>query len=216
MTDELELLKQDWQKKEFDVPKLSYDAIHKMIWKKSSSMVKWILIVSILEFTLPHLLFLLPGTVEAMSVYERIGISRFFYGLSIFYYAIVLFFIYQFYLRFKEISVLDNSKNLMRNILKTRKMVKYYVVFSLATAVLSVLIMVMGIYLSDDIINAFPTMSDTLKEVSPAKLKLSLMMAMGIFGVIFVALLALFYFLLYGLLLRTLKKNYKELKNLEL
>ncbi|MGC1516084.1 MAG: hypothetical protein WA810_10955 [Maribacter sp.] len=216
MTDELELLKQDWQKKEFDVPKLSYEAIHKMIWKKSSSIVKWILIISILEFTLPHLLFLLPGTSEAMNVYESIGISRFFYGISIFYYVIVLFFIYQFYLRFKEISVLDNSKNLMRNILKTRKMVKYYVIFSLATAVLSVLMIVMGIYLSDDIINAFPNMGDKLKDVSPEKLKMSLMIAMGIFGSLFVAVLALFYFLFYGLLLRKLKKNYRELRNLEL
>ena len=40
--DELELLKKDWRKKEEYLPKLSYDEIYKMIWKKSSSIVKWI------------------------------------------------------------------------------------------------------------------------------------------------------------------------------
>ena len=32
--DELELLKKDWQKQEQQLPKLSFDEIYKMIWKK--------------------------------------------------------------------------------------------------------------------------------------------------------------------------------------
>ncbi|MCB0372669.1 MAG: hypothetical protein KDD31_06665, partial [Muricauda sp.] len=50
MLDELELLKKDWQKREANLPKLSYDEIYKMIWKKSSSIVKWIFYISIIEF----------------------------------------------------------------------------------------------------------------------------------------------------------------------
>ena len=50
MMDELELLKKDWQKKEGLMPKLSYDEIYSMLWKKSSSIVKWIFIISIIEF----------------------------------------------------------------------------------------------------------------------------------------------------------------------
>ena len=50
MMDELELLKKDWQKQEQGLPKLSYDQIYNMIWKKSSSVVKWIFYVSIVEF----------------------------------------------------------------------------------------------------------------------------------------------------------------------
>ena len=34
MMDELELLKKDWQNKEEHHPKLSFDEIYKMIWKK--------------------------------------------------------------------------------------------------------------------------------------------------------------------------------------
>ena len=42
MLDELELLKKDWQKREANLPKLSYEEIYPMIKKKSSSIVKWI------------------------------------------------------------------------------------------------------------------------------------------------------------------------------
>ena len=48
--DELELLKKDWQKDESSYPQLTYNELYKMILKKSSSIVKWIFIISILEF----------------------------------------------------------------------------------------------------------------------------------------------------------------------
>lgn len=48
--DELELLKKDWKKGEDNYPKLTYNEIYKMILKKSSSIVKWIFIISLLEF----------------------------------------------------------------------------------------------------------------------------------------------------------------------
>lgn len=216
MTDELELLKKDWQKKEFNVPKLSYDEIHKMLWKKSSSIVKWILIISVLEFALPQFLYLIPGTEDSMQVYKNLGISKYFIGLSVFYYAIIIYFIYQFYLRFKEISVLDNSKNLMRKIIKTRRTVKYYVIFSLAMATLFFIAIIMAIYLNHDITSAFPEMKDQLKDFSSDKLKVTLMVALGIGGLIFIGVLSLFYFLIYGLLLSKLNKNFKELRQLEL
>ena len=50
--DDLDLLKEDWKKQEKSLPHLSYNEIYKMIWKKSSSIVKWIFVISILEFLL--------------------------------------------------------------------------------------------------------------------------------------------------------------------
>ena len=52
--DELELLKKDWRQREEHLPRLTYEEIYKMIWKKSSSLVRWIFYISIIEFTLPH------------------------------------------------------------------------------------------------------------------------------------------------------------------
>ena len=214
MTDELELLKKDWQKKEFDVPKLSYDEIHKMIWKKSSSIVRWILIISILEFTVPHLLYLLPSMRDGMELYENIGVSKYLVVLSGFTYIIAFYFIFQFYKRFKEISVLDNSKSLMKKIIKTRKTVKYYVIFSLSMIMMTIIIMIIGVYLNDNMVNAFPELKDSLANISPEKLKITIMMSIGIFGVILTLVMGGIYFLLYGLLLRKLKQNYSELRNL--
>ncbi|MDO6472658.1 hypothetical protein [Maribacter sp. 1_MG-2023] len=214
MTDELELLKKDWQKKEFNVPKLSYEDIHKMIWKKSSSIVKWILIISILEFTLPHLLYLLPSMREGMEIYDKIGVSKYLLIISVFTYAVAFYFIFQFYKRFKEISVLDNSKNLMKKIIKTRKTVKHYVIFSLSMIMVTIIIMIIGVYLNDNIISAFPELKGSLENISQEKLKITVMLSIGIFGVILTLLMGVIYFLLYGLLLRKLKKNYSELRHL--
>lgn len=216
MTDELELLKKDWQKKEFNVPKLSYEDIHKMIWKKSSSIVKWILIISILEFTLPHLLYLLPSMREGMEIYEKIGVSKYLFVLSIFTYTTAFYFIFQFYKRFKEISVLDNSKNLMRKIIKTRRTVKHYVIFSLTMILITIIIMVIGVYLNNNITLAFPELNEGLKNVSKEKLKVTIMLSIGIFGIVLTLCMGGVYFLLYGLLLRKLKKNYTELRRLEI
>ena len=46
---ELERLKKDWNKNQ-NFPELSKEEIYKFLHKKSSSIVKWIFIISLLEF----------------------------------------------------------------------------------------------------------------------------------------------------------------------
>lgn len=213
--DELELLKKDWQKKEEHFPKLTYDEIHKMIWKKSSSIVKWILTISILEFSLPHLLYLIPSFRDKLKIEDVLGLHDFFIGLTIFSCIVALYFVYQFYKRYKEISVLDNAKNLMLKIIKTRRTVKYYVIYSLSMILIMVLMMVIGIYLNDDILSSFSELQESAKDISTEKLKIALMIGIGVFGVLLTLLMGGIYFLLYGLLLRRLKRNHQELEQLE-
>lgn len=214
MMDELELLKKDWQKKDEHLPKLSYNEIYTMIWKKSSSIVKWILIISILEFTLPHLLYLLPGMTESMNTYRELGIGNIYNVVMIASYLVVIYFIFQFYMRYKEISILDNSKELMRKIIKTRKTVKHYVIFSLSMLFLSCIIVTVGMYLSDNLLEVF-SQSGKNTDIEPEKIKMIMVGGMAIFSVVIVAVMGGIYFLLYGLLLRKLNRNYKELKQLE-
>jgi len=215
MTDGLELLKKEWQKREADLPKLTYDEIHKMIWKKSSSIVKWILIISILEFTLPHLLYLVPSFKENMEIYDKLGLQDAIIGFTIFSYCVAFYFIIQFYRRYKEISVLDNSKNLMRKIIRTRTTVKHYIIYSLSMILVIVIMMIIGVYLNDDIFSIFSELQEKAKNISADKLKISLMIGMGVMGILLTAVMGGIYFLLYGLLLRKLKRNYKDLKQLE-
>ena len=50
--DELELLKKDWKKQEGSFHQISEKEIYGMLHKGSSSIVKWILIISVLELIL--------------------------------------------------------------------------------------------------------------------------------------------------------------------
>lgn len=216
MIDELDLLKKDWQKKEAHLPKLSFDQIHNMIWKKSSSIVRWILIISILEFTLPHLLYLIPSFNKNMEIYDKLGLHNSILGISIFSYGVAFYFIFQFYRRYKEISVLDNAKSLMKKIIRTRKTVKYYIIYSLSMIMVIVIIMIIGVYLNDDIFSTFSELQKKSGTISAGKIKTSLMIGMAVMGVVLTVVMGGIYFLLYGLLLRKLKRNYRELKQLEI
>ncbi|WP_445381826.1 hypothetical protein [Robiginitalea sp. IMCC43444] len=216
MMDELELLKKDWQKREQDLPKLSYDEIYQMIWKKSSSVVRWIFYISIIEFLLPHLLYLLPSFREGMNYdfSEQLGISNTLLVLTILQYSVAIYFIVQFYRRYREISVLDNARNLMIGILRTRRTVKHYVIFALSMVLIFFGVFIVGMYLDENLtetLNLNPENANT----SPEQLKWIVMGVMAIAGVLFTALMAGIYFLLYGLLTRKLFRNYKELKRIE-
>lgn len=218
--DELELLKKDWQKKEINHPKLSYNDIHGMLWKKSSSIVKWIFIISIIELLLPQVAYLFPSfwSNDGMQLYVNLGIKNPLLILSFFYYAVVLYFIFQFYKRYKEISVLDDAKNLMRKIIKTRKTVKNYIFFSLSMILVMFMTVVFYIYINDDFIHTLELSGQDISEISKEKLeniKFLSMVIMAAAGVILTVVVGFIYFLLYGLLLRKLSRNHQELRKLE-
>ena len=215
MTDGLELLKKEWQKREADLPKLTFDEIHKMIWKKSSSIVKWILIISILEITLPNLLYLSPSFREEKLFDDVSNLNTIFIVFNIFYYSVVAYFIYQFYRRYKEISVLASAKNLMHQIIKTRKTVKHYIIFCLSMGLVFFAFFIFSIYLSDEVLLAIDGIAEKTKEIPLDKIRTTAIWILSIAAIVFTAVAAGIYFLLYGLLLRKLKRNYKDLKQLE-
>ncbi|WP_445956053.1 hypothetical protein [Yeosuana sp.] len=209
--DELELLKKDWGKKDTEFKKLSSQDIYSMLHKKSSSIVKTLFYISIGELvfwilvnTIPY--FTSDSYRERLeSVYSN---EYVFTGLTIFSYAVILLFIYLLFKSHKAISVTDNAKKLMESILKTRKVIKYYVIYNLVMAFVS---MVIGLYLA--IINN-PEISDTFAHLDKKQTLITYSILIGCTAV-FVFVIWLFYKLLYGLLLKRLNRNYKELKKLE-
>lgn len=213
MMDELELLKKDWQKKEEHLPKLSYNQLHNMLWKKSSSIVRWIFIISILEFLIPHVAYLFPSVRKGFTIYDDLGMTNIMIVITVIQYSVVVYFIYQFYMRYKEISVLDNAKSLMTKIIKTRRTVKHYVIFSLSLFLGVFILFAISMYLTPNVTDIFPLPEDS--DISPEKFKTILLWSITIFGVIMVGIIGGIYFLLYGLLLKKLNRNYKELKQLE-
>lgn len=209
--DELELLKKDWKKQEGTLPKLSYDEIYKMILKKSSSIVKWIFIISMIEFVLLASLELVGRlTGSSQKSWEQLGLGNNASTiLSILSFGILIFFMTRFYLNYKRIQSTDSAKVLMKNILRTRKTVKYYVFINLSFLATMMLFVFSYLFLYDPAFTEVQNSGDGVPNWALA-------IVLFLFVVVMIRVVGLIYYLLYGLLTRKLKRNYKELERLEL
>lgn len=208
---ELDLLKKDWQKSEASFEQVSEKEIYKMIHKKSSSIVKRILIISILEVLLWATINFVFNLDDDLKKIKHDELIQYFEVLTIFNYGVILVFIYLFYKNYITISTTVSTKQLMKDILKTRKTVQCYVWYNLGMLLLS-LIIGFGIafaynpdvsILRDKIANDGKVLGITI-----GILLLTIATFFGVFW--------LFYRLLYGILLRRLYANYKELKKIDL
>jgi len=210
--DDLDLLKKDWKKQEKNLPRLSYDEIYKMIWKRSSSIVKWIFIISIIEFLLGAISNIFIADEYYLEQIEKYNLTEYVIAVYILTYLITFYFIYKFYLNYKRISTTDSAALLMKNILKTRKTVKYYIAFILISS--SVVFIGMGyLVLRNHALTAEATTSNMEFDAKQWFIFIGgTLLVLGILlGVIW-----LIYRLVYGILLRRLNKNYRELKKLEM
>jgi len=199
--DQLDLLKKDWKKQEGSLPKYSFDELSKLIHKKSSSIVKWIFIIIILELIILFRLHVFVGFDELKVLYSELGLSTFLKGIYMFSYIVVFYFIYRFYINYKSISASLSTKSLMTNIIKTRRTVKHYIWFNLA------LVPVLGGVIMYKTFN-LPEFQEKLPEDANAFM-------LFVLAVILIAIATFIiwgiYQLLYGILLRRLQKNYTEL-----
>ena len=209
--DELELLKKHWQKDGVEDRQLTSKQIYPMLLKKSSSIVKTLFYISIGELAFWILIntfpFFMSDTYRknVETIYgDSIGLTI----LSFLSYAVIVLFVFLLYKAYKSISVTDSAKKLIENILKTRKIIKYYVVYNLVIASLS---MLSGFYYASKNDPGLVAKLDTLNDTK--LLFVSLLFI--VFTAIFVLIIWLFYKLIYGILVKRLNRNYKELKKLE-
>ncbi|KAF2081515.1 hypothetical protein [Flavobacterium sharifuzzamanii] len=207
---ELDLLKKDWQKNSDSFQQISENEIYKMIHKKSSSIVKWILIISILEisfWTFSNLFINTDDVLHKMNHPEIVTALEF---LTYFNYVVVLIFVYIFYKNYKTISTTIATKSLMSAILKTRKTVQYYVWYNLGMIVITAI-------LSFFIAFVYNPDMEFLRE----KLAMNGKAMFVTIGILFLVILGFFglfwcfYRIIYGTLLRRLYANYKELKKID-
>lgn len=213
MMDELDLLKKDWKRKEESLPKLSYDEIYQMTWKKSSSIVKWIFYISIIEFVFWAVLNLLSYDKESLAQEKEWHIFEFSTVLTIVNYVVLVFFIYKFYRNYRQIEVTDSASNLLKSILRVKRTVTQYVWFNIAIFCIS-----LGMFLYGSL--TFGKESEQIQAAASdaGNETLFWIMVVGTIVVVIaviVSLIWLFYKLLYGILLNRLRANYRELKRLE-
>ncbi|MCK5638883.1 MAG: hypothetical protein KAH67_09235 [Flavobacteriaceae bacterium] len=203
--DQLDKLKNVWQNQSESPIKFTESDIYDMVQKKSSSVVKWILIISILEFILPNLIFLFSDRTSTKEFYFTYDLDNVMIFYSIIYIIIIIGFIYFFYKNYKSISADTSVKSLLHSILKTRKTVKYYIYTNLTLAA------IIGIHVFYKVFN-----SNLFIEKLPNNTNMVFVWVIAI--VIFSFVLFLFwciYRIIYGYFLRKLNKNYKELRKKE-
>ncbi|MBE9490125.1 MAG: hypothetical protein IMY67_07530 [Bacteroidetes bacterium] len=210
--DQLEILKKQWQSSEQEHPKVSYNDIYKMLLKKSSSIVKWIFIISIAELLFwIGIQFLIPK--ENIELMRDMGVSDIMFYSNFIHYIIFAIFIYYFYRNYTAIQVTDNTKTLMKNILKTRKTVKYFVLYNVGMAILtSIVVDVYFFYNSNQL---YETMDFASKGVPQENFANVFMLSQILVGAAIIGMLMIFYWLIYGTLLKRLKSNYTELKKMK-
>ncbi len=203
MVDELELLKKDWKKQDSTLPRFSKEEIYPMLLKKSSSIVKWILIISVIEFAFWIILNLVMEQRDATVAFEKeVGLETVDMVLLIINYIALVYFILRFYLNYKAIQSTDNAKVLMKTILKSRNTVKQYIWFNVSFIFVGTIVVFLIAYYNDP---------STFDITSPVMLILALVIIMGVF----IGVLLLIYRLIYGRLTKRLKSNYEQLKKLE-
>lgn len=214
MQDELDILKKDWQRQGARMPKLSYEELYRMLLKKSSSIVKWIFYISIIEFLFWTSLNFFFTDKETWEMFRTLHIYEFTIALTIVSYLVLFYFIYMFYTNYRRISVTDSAKALMKNILEVRRTVTLYVWFNISIFAISLVTSIYGV------LRYGPESQEILLKAENAGNEMVFwLLVIGIcfaFVVALLLLLWLFYRILYGLLLKRLRRNYNELKKMEI
>ena len=198
--DLLENYKKTWNNQPEETSQFSGIEIYKMAHSKSSSIVKWIFIIGILEFVLTVLALLFVD-----SDYENLKKMNLYWVYTVtntINYVIILYFVVKFYINYKSVSATDNTKVLMNNILKTRKTVRNYILTILGLSSILIITVMISI-----INNQF--IGKTVSE------KAIIILVSVVVGIITLGIVWLIYQLLYGILLRKLNRNYKELAKLD-
>ncbi|MDB4098523.1 hypothetical protein N9533_01270 [Polaribacter sp.] len=138
--DLLDKYKKAWKNQPEEASKRSTVEIYKLAQSKSSSIVKWIFIIGILEFVILNSLYFFIDMDEAYAEYKKLGLINFIFYSQIVAYTILFYFLVMFYLNYKRISATDSTINLMKKIIKTRKTVRNYVLFNLGYMVLVIVV----------------------------------------------------------------------------
>jgi hypothetical protein len=208
--DELELLKKDWKKDSSDYSRFSDSDIYTMLHKKSSSIVKTLFYISVAELVFWILISYVPY-VFSENMRERLQSSYenpLFVGLSIMGFLVIFLFVYLLYKSHKSISTTDNAKKLMESILRTRKVIKYYVLYNLIMIFISI---PLSLYFE---FNQNTEFHDQVASFDSQQM-IMLYAIVTLVTAAFLVVIWLFYKLLYGILLKRLNRNYDELKKLE-
>jgi hypothetical protein len=133
--------------------------------------------------------------------------------MTIIGYVILFYFFYMFFKNYRNINTTDDAKTLMETILKTRRTVKQYVIFNLIYLVISTFVALAIVFKNDE--NFISMLEKASQNGETFKIYATTIVATLLVLAVAIIIILIFYYLIYGILLKRLNQNYKELKKLE-
>lgn len=198
---ELDLLKKHWNDQN-SFPKISALEITKMIQKRSTSVVMWIFLISCIEFILLNALSYFYSFDERYTEISSQTVRFLLFNMSYISAGISVIFIALFYYSYRKISVCSSTKQLMQQILKTKATINTYIYLNLIFIAIGFLLSAADVLYN----NAIQSTKINAIRISVTVLILLL----------FIALVWLYYKIIYGLLIKKLMKNYRELEKIDI
>jgi hypothetical protein len=203
--DELKSLKNKWANQKFD-KQYSAEELNGLIQKKSKSSIKYIFYLSVTEFFLYiSIPFIVPNYYESFDYYKSLNLYEFSIATSVIGYILLLYFMLRLFRNYKRISVTDSVKGHLSTILNTRRAVNQYIYFSLGILLVFLCVVMYSALLFDENLIALQEKKDSIVMI---------IFIIGIIISLIIGVFGLLYYFLYGRLLNPLKKNEKELMNI--
>lgn len=211
---ELDLLKKHWQKADKNLPKYSYEELYKMLHKKSSSLVKWILYISIIEFAIwGALYFIVP---EGSNKFNKdMGLTSAMLIGTVLSFVVFGLFIFLFYYNYSRIRITDSIKELMQSILRTRRTVYFFIIWNIASAIITLVLVSIHYSRNKERLVVFILeQNPSLNIDNTAAITTGFFIGFTLTAVVIIGVMLLLYRIVYIRLLKRLKANYKQLQEI--
>ena len=204
--DEFKSLKEKWANQKFD-KQYTVEELNGFLQKKSKTSIKWIFYLSVAEFFLyMSFPFIIPNYYESFEYYKSLNLFEFSIITSIIGYIILVYYMLRFFKNYKRISVSDSVKGHLSTILNTRRAVNQYIYFNLGILLIFLIVVMVYAFKFDENLIALQQENNSVIMIIFI-IGLLVSLVIGVFG--------LLYYFVYGRFLNPLKKNEKELMNID-
>ncbi|MGB1445413.1 MAG: hypothetical protein ACPG7X_06320 [Flavobacteriaceae bacterium] len=202
---DLKQLKEKWAQQNFE-KQYSKEELNGFLRKKSTYSIKWIFYLSIAEFLVYMGLPLFsPNYIESFAYYKSLQLFGFSIFITITGYILLLYFMWRFFKNYRKITVTSSVKEHLSTILSTRRAVNQYFYANVGLLLIFTLVV---------FVRAFQMDSSLIGLEQEDISFLVICFVIGIVVALVLGLYGLLYYFVYGRFLKPLKRNEKELRQL--
>ncbi|MGC5742887.1 beta-carotene 15,15'-monooxygenase [Chryseobacterium sp. NFX27] len=216
---DLDSFKKTWQEQPVQ-PKYDSSEILQMLNRKSRNYVKYIFWISVAEFlffSVLGLFYFFQGeeSDSFRKILEKLGAQKApeietnfdhaYLAIKILSLLITAYFVLKFYQNYRKIKIEENLKDLIIRIMKFKKTVNAFILISIALLVAFTFVFTAFIFYVLNSQNVRPDNSNLIIVI----------IGIIVSTVLCVLLIWLYYRLVYGIIIRKLDKNLKQLKDIE-